>query len=69
MRAISTPGDTAWSREDRFDALTAELAKWRERATQLSHNIEMACDALRNGEEVSLTDSRGSVVVVTKEKS
>ena len=69
MRCISTPGDMAWSREDRHDALNMELAKWRERATELSHNIEMACDALRNGEEVTLTDKRGSVVVVAKEQS
>lgn len=64
MRHISTPGDSAWSREDLHEQLKAELARWKDRAITLSHNIEMACDALRKGEEVTLTDNRGPVVVV-----
>lgn len=67
MRAICATNDAAWSRMDTVEDLKKDVERWKSRAIELSHNIEMACDALRAGEDVSFSDRRGTLVVTLKE--
>lgn len=67
-KLVAAPGSSHWSRYDYVEDLKTQVERWQARATALNNDIECACAALRDGQDVVLSDSKGQVVVTRKER-